>query len=158
MRFQPSHLSLHPSAGIEAHACISAGDDWHRFPVKDDVPGGPDGAAAAVGHGGAGALPLAHPLLHQRLHRRRRRLRYHKLKLLSSGDISICLLYFSIEMIEKFLQGLGLLKWLCQSAHANLRFSISVQSFNLAAAGKCKPELNANRAGFRAYYVDCRRP
>ena len=71
---------------MRPNACISVGDDRHRFPVEDDVPGGPDGAAAAVGHGGAGALPLAHPLLHQRLHRRRRRLRHHKLKLISSGE------------------------------------------------------------------------
>ena len=69
-----------------APSFLSLGDDRYRFPVEDDVPGGPDGAAAVVGHGGAGALPLAHPLLHQRLHRRRRRLRHHKLKLLSSGE------------------------------------------------------------------------
>ena len=63
----------------------SLGDDRHRFPFEDDVPGGQDGAVAAVGHGGARALPLAHPLLHQRLDRRRRGLRHHKLKFFSSG-------------------------------------------------------------------------
>ena len=65
---------------------FSLGDDRYRFPFEDDVPGGQDGAAAVVGHGGTGALPLAHPLLHQRLDRRRRRLRHHKLKLFSSGE------------------------------------------------------------------------
>ena len=36
------------------------------------------GAAAAMGHGGAGALPLADPLLYPRLARRGRRLRHHQ--------------------------------------------------------------------------------
>jgi hypothetical protein len=31
-------------------ACVLPGHYWHRFPVKDDVFGGPHGAVAAVGH------------------------------------------------------------------------------------------------------------
>ena len=42
-----------------------------RFPPRA-------GAAAAMGHGGAGALPLADPLLYPRLARRGRRLRHHQ--------------------------------------------------------------------------------
>ena len=65
---------------------LSLGDDRYRFPFEDNVPGGQDGAAAVVGHGGARAFPLPYSLLHQRLDRRRRRLRHHKLKLLSPGE------------------------------------------------------------------------
>ena len=42
------------------------GHHRYRLLVQDHVPGGQDGAAAAVGHRGPGEVPLPHPQLHPR--------------------------------------------------------------------------------------------
>ena len=49
------------------HSRVLARDPRPTATVRmDQVPRGPHGAAAAVGHGGPGALSLAHPVVHPR--------------------------------------------------------------------------------------------
>ena len=55
-----------------------SGHNRHRLPVQDDVPGGQDSAAAAVGHGGSGEVQVPHPQLHQGQHRGRGGVRHHQ--------------------------------------------------------------------------------
>ena len=59
------------------HTNNYTGNYRNRLSLKDNVFRRPHGATAAVGHGGPGAVSLAHSLLHTRLLRRRHRLRHH---------------------------------------------------------------------------------
>ena len=66
---------------VTHHVMNVSGHNWHRLPVQDDVPGGQDSQAAALGHGRAGEVQVPHPLLHQGQHRGRGGVRHHQRQL-----------------------------------------------------------------------------
>ena len=117
-----------------------------------------------MGHGGAGALPLAHPILHQRLDRRRRRLRHHKLKLLSSGwewfliNDRIFYSFSNIKILSAVSSNVMAIYEHPRRENVEgegLDYPPRTFDFRFNPANANQPELNANSADFWPYVGCC---